>query len=201
MVYSYMTIPEVEIEIRLGCLNFNKFDSSIDKTYFEKILSSFNGYSNWKNIYVTNTIEYIKNNKKIVTYPDGTIYTILKENIYKKDFQLKNIPFDIRFSVNQELLTRKEELTLENVDQFMIRNKSRKTFEDSNFRYDLTYVTEVINNISKDKFEFEIELIINEETLEWSNQYLNDFLVCKVQDIVNLIEEKNTIIKNLVMIN
>jgi hypothetical protein len=196
-----MTIPEVEIEIRLGCLNFNKFDSSIDKTYFEKILSSFNGYSNWKNIYVTNTIEYIKNNKKIVTYPDGTIYTILKENIYKKDFQLKNIPFDIRFSVNQELLTRKEELTLENVDQFMIRNKSRKTFEDSNFRYDLTYVTEVINNISKDKFEFEIELIINEETLEWSNQYLNDFLVCKVQDIVNLIEEKNTIIKNLVMIN
>jgi len=196
-----MTIPEVEIEIRLGCLNFNKFDSSIDKTYFEKILSSFNGYSNWKTIYVTNTIEYIKNNKKIVTYPDGTIYTILKENIYKKDFQLKNIPFDIRFSVNQELLTKKEELTLENVDQFMIRNKSRKTFEDSNFRYDLTYVTEVINNISKDKFEFEIELIINEETLEWSNQYLNDFLVCKVQDIVNLIEEKNTIIKNLVMIN
>jgi len=196
-----MTIPEVEIEIRLGCLNFNKFDSSIDKTYFEKILSSFNGYNNWKNIYVTNTIEYIKNNKKIVTYPDGTIYTILKENIYKKDFQLKNIPFDIRFSVNQELLTRKEELTLENVDQFMIRNKSRKTFEDLNFRYDLTYVTEVVNNISKDKFEFEIELIINEETLEWSNQYLNDFLVCKVQDIVNLIEEKNTIIKNLVIIN
>jgi hypothetical protein len=35
----------------------------------------------------------------------------------------------------------------------------------------------------------EIELIINEETLEWNAQYLNDFLVCKIQDIFDLLEQ------------
>ena len=34
---SYLVLPFVEIEIRLGTLKKNKFDSSVDKSYFEKI--------------------------------------------------------------------------------------------------------------------------------------------------------------------
>jgi hypothetical protein len=197
-----MNIPEVEIEIRLGSINNfgiqqNKtFDSSLDKTYFEKILSNLESYKEWKNIYITNTVEYIQNieyTKKLksIHYDDNVIVNILKESIFKKDLILQNMPFDIRFSVNQELKTKKE---LNKELNTAIRQKQRKSFVDSCFIYDLTHVIETINNVSKEKFEIEIELIINNETLEWSDQYLNDFLLCKVQDIINLLNEKDTVL-------
>jgi hypothetical protein len=79
----------------------------------------------------------------------------------------------------------------------LIKNKIKNKDQFMNIYHKLLIERILSNEINIENEE----LIINEETLEWSNQYLNDFLVCKVQDIVNLIEEKNTIIKNLVIIN
>lgn len=203
---TYFTVPGIEIELRFGSFSKNfengkdYFDNSIDKNYFEKILHSFENYKEWKNMFVDNSVEYITtNNKKTITREYGN--NIIKKNkIYKKDSVLKNIPFDVRFSINQELnnniINNKE-----NNETVLIRKKSRKSFEDHNYRYDLSYVTEIKNNISKDKCEIELEILINNETLEWSDEYLNDFIICKVQDIINIIEEKDTVIqKNIVLI-
>jgi hypothetical protein len=39
---SFMTIPFVEVEVRLGTINTNKaFDSSVNKEYFQKIHSIY----------------------------------------------------------------------------------------------------------------------------------------------------------------
>ena len=203
---SYFTVPGIEIELRFGSFSKNfengkdYFDNNVDKNYFEKILHSFENYKEWQNIYIDNSIEYITtNNKKIVTKESGN--NIIKKNkIYKKDSVLKNIPFDVRFSINQELnnniINNKE-----NNETVLIRKKSRKSFEDHNYRYDLSYVSEIKNNISKDKCEIELEILINNNTLEWNDKYLNDFVICKIQDIINILDEKDTVIqKNIVLI-
>lgn len=39
---SYLRIPFVEIEVRLGTFTGNKFDSSVDRKYFEYILFELN---------------------------------------------------------------------------------------------------------------------------------------------------------------
>ena len=200
-ISNYTTLPNVEIEIRLGSINVynkNKFDSSIDKLYFEKILKNLEQFNEWKYTYVMNTVEYLKNNLRTIEYENGYDLNIVKEKIYKQDYQLKNVPFDIRFSINQELVTPESV----NKEDSLIRKKSRKTFQADNFKYDLTYVTEIKNNIPKDKYEIEVELIINKDTLEWSDKYINDFLICKIQDIVNILYEKDSKIpESLLFIN
>jgi hypothetical protein len=147
-----------------------------------------------------NSIEYILNNKKTIVRDTGT-NIIVKNKLYKKDSVLKNIPFDVRFSINQELNNNIN--IIENIDtgSLLTRKKIRKSFEDFNFRYDMSHVIEISNNISKEKYEVELEILINNETLEWNDEYLNDFIICKIQDIVNILDEKDTIVqKNLMII-
>ena len=64
----------------------------------------------------------------------------------------------------------------------------RKSFISDNFKYDLTYVVQISNNIKKEKYELEIELLQNEETINWTSEYSIEFLECKIYDLVNIIE-------------
>ena len=62
-------------------------------------------------------------------------------------------------------------------------------------------VESIINNVKKQLHEIEVELIVNESTLQWSNQYINDFLICKFNDLVNIVEKnEDTLIKDLKII-
>ncbi len=190
-MYEFMVLPFVEIEIRLGTIG-KTFDSSVDKKYFEKI-KDFLETGEWLSICNKNTVEYCSlkkekntNLKLITELKDPSSFLILKENIFKEDFQMKSSPFDIRYSINQEF-------KFKNTDSFdkkesIIRNKCRKSFISEHFRYDLTIVNEIINNINKIKYEIEIELIINDDNIMWTPNYINDFLECKIYDLVNIVE-------------
>jgi hypothetical protein len=180
--YEYMVVPFVEIEVRFGTLG-KTFDSSIDKKYFEKIRDHLET-GDWKQVTNTNTIEHCKNNLKLIT--DKTSYIVMKENVFKEDFQLQKYPFDVRYAVNQEFI-------LKNTDSFdkddtCVRNKCRKSFISDNFRYDLTIVNEVQNTVTKTKYEIEIELLINNDTVLWNKEYVNDFLECKIYDLFTIVE-------------
>ena len=183
---SYLTLPFVEIEIRLGTQTANKFDSCIDHKYFKKILEDLNKDDKWKNIETKDTIEYVKDQLKLITEKNNEILRF-KENVLTKTFQLGNSPFDIRFSVNQEFKLNSGK-ALFSKHETITRNKKRTSFISDNYRYDLTVVKETVNKIIKEKFEIEIELIVNKETLEWDNKYINDFLECKVYDLINIVE-------------
>ena len=78
---------------------------------------------------------------------------------------------------------------MQSMQSILTRQKARRTFKNKNFNYDLTNVIETKNNVKKEKFELEIELNINEETLEWSDEYIKDFLICKLSDLINIIEK------------
>ena len=179
---SYLRIPFVEIEIRLGTIDINKnFDSNVDKNYFEKILRDLELYNSWKNINYQESTDYINDNIRL------NDNLIMKENVITNTIQIKNSPFDIRFSVNQEFMLNSYKNSFNNKDS-VIRNKKRKSFIAENFKYDLTEVIQIINNITKIKYEIEIELLINENTLSWTPQYINEFLECKIYDLINIVE-------------
>ena len=206
--YEFLVLPFVEIEIRLGTILKNSFGSSIDKKYFEKIRDSLET-GKWRTISNINTIEYIKSEKgkksnlKLITdiTNESKSQLILKENVYTEDFQMKSSPFDVRYSINQEFNMNSQISTFSKCD-CVIRNKSRKSFIQDNFKYDLTVVNENIDGVLKTKYEIEIELLVNDDTLSWSPGYINDFLECKVYDLVNIVESikresfKLTFVKN-----
>lgn len=183
---NYLLLPFVEIEVRLGT-SLKYFDTSVDKKYFNKIKESLNlSKENFKNIEELSTKEYINKNLKLINSIKNT-KLIMKENVITKTIVLNNSPFDIRFSVNQEFKLdtyipsfSKETETL--------RKKERTSYIASDYRYDLTIVNETINNITKEKYEIEIELLVNKETLTWSNDYINDFIECKIYDLINIVE-------------
>ena len=81
----------------------------------------------------------------------------------------------------------------ENAD--LIRHKQRKSYVSNNFKYDITNVTEVTNNTPIPKYEIEIELLVNKETIHWTDEYIHSYLTCKIKDLINLIEpSKNELI-------
>jgi hypothetical protein len=179
---EFTVLPFVEIEIRLGTQNKNHFDSSVDKRYFEKINTTLHS-GEWKKVEYSDTTEYIKDSIKLIS--SGKV--ILKENVLTKTHTLPDLPFDVRFSVNQEF---KMDSLLTNISKTdsVIRKKDRTSYISDNFKYDLTIVNETKNGINNVKHEIEIELLITPETLEWTSGYINDFLECKIYDLVNIVE-------------
>jgi hypothetical protein len=186
---EYLLLPFVEIEVRLGTINGKKFDSSVDKKHFEKIKSELmNGSNHWDEIKNTETIEYIKDSVKLIkNQKKESTKVIMKENVLTNTFSLKNSPFDIRFSVNQEFKLDSYLTSISTTDS-VVRTKNRVSFISDSFQYDLTVVNEKINNINVLKYEIEIELLVNDSTLTWSSEYILDFIECKIYDLVNIIE-------------
>jgi hypothetical protein len=178
---EFLIVPFVEIEVRFGTQNGNKFDSSVDKRYFEKIIEILET-GVWNLVECLETTEYIKDSVKL-SLPSNK--AILKENIITRTHVLKDLPFDIRFSINQEF---KFDTLVVSKNDSVVRNKNRRSFINDNFRYDLTIVNEKKNGISILKHEIEIELLVNPETLTWTSEYINDFLECKIYDLVNIVE-------------
>jgi hypothetical protein len=177
---NYLLLPFVEFEIRLGTIGKHSFDSSVDKKYFEKIKSVLET-GQWESIVNKNTTEYVKDQYKCI---DNVL--MLKENIIKKDHSLSNSPFDIRFAINQEFSLKS--LFFNKDSDTITRIKKRKSFIGDNFRYDLTEVNERNNNVNKIKYEIEIELLVNKQTLTWDDTYINDYIECKIYDLVNIVE-------------
>jgi hypothetical protein len=182
---NYLLLPFVEIEIRLGTLG-KTFDSSIDKKYFNEIKTNLQNTQNIFSIETKQTTEYINKNIKLIS-KDKKESLQMKENVLNKTFSLNNSPFDIRLSINQEF-SLNSYINSFSKNENIIRKKDRTSFIDKNYRYDLTIVSESNNGITKQKYEIEIELLVNKETLTWSNDYLNDFIECKIYDLINVVE-------------
>jgi hypothetical protein len=186
---DYIVIPFVEIEIRLGTMLKNKFDSSIDKKYFEKIKETLES-GEWESVTNKNTVEYCKNSLKFVTdvsTKNSESLLFLKEKVFVKDYQMSFSPFDVRYCISQEFKLNSQKSSFSKTDT-VLRNKSRKSFTHADFRYDLTIVNENIDGIIKTKHEIEIELLVNKNTLTWTDNYITDFLECKIFDLINIVE-------------
>jgi hypothetical protein len=207
-----LKLPFVEVEVRFGTFNNNKFDSSVDINYFKKINSALEN-GTWKSIDKIFTKEYYKDQDKLrlieFVNSEKEKLLIMKENVVNKTIQLSKYPFDIRFSVNQEFflnsyiesfldpIPKGSHISASGIDTsetILLREKCRHSYVSENFKYDLTYVIQTSNNVKKEKHEIELEILQNDETITWDSSYLNKFIECKVYDIMNIIEptERNS---------
>jgi hypothetical protein len=180
---EYLLLPFVVIEIRFGTQS-KTFDSSVDKKYFNQIKDSLLVNKNcFKSIENKHTTEYINNNLKLNNLNE----LIMKENVLNKVFSLNFSPFDIKLSINQEFSLNSYISSFQR-NNCMIRKKERTSFITPDFCYDFTIVNETNNNITKLKYEIEIELLVNKDTLTWSQDYINEFIECKIYDLVKIVE-------------
>lgn len=202
---NYVSLPFVEIEVRLGTIVTNEnntyFDNNLDKLHFQQINTALMLEGVWQSIEELSTVEYYysgnsgnsggKKSESIRLIENKNNNSVsMKENIISNTIQLKNSPFDIRFSINQEF-SLNSYLKSFDKNNCLVRNKTRKSYISDNFKYDLTYVIQTDNNIQKEKYEIEIELIANSETLTWDNKYINEFLECKIYDLIKIVEDVN----------
>ena len=180
---EYLLLPFVEIEIRFGTLSKN-FDSSVDKKYFNQIKESLLlNRNSFKTVQLKNSTENIDKNLKLINNKN----LIMKENVLTKTMSLNFSPFDIKLSVNQEFNLNSYLSSFQKIN-CVTRKKERTSFINEDFRYDLTIVNETINNVTKEKYEIEIELLVNKNTLTWSRDYINEFIECKIFDLVKIVE-------------
>jgi hypothetical protein len=191
-LHEYLTLPFVEVEVRFGTFNNNKFDSGVDINYFKKINSALEN-GTWNSIDKIFTKEYYKDTDKLrlIEYVNSEKEKILimKENVINNTIQLNKYPFDIRVSVNQEfILNSYIESLQDHSETVLLREKFRHSYVSDNFKYDLTYVVQTCNNVKKEKHEIELEILQNDETITWDSSYLNNFIECKIYDIINIIE-------------
>ena len=191
-LHEYLTLPFVEVEVRFGTFNNNKFDSGVDINYFKKINSALEN-GTWNSIDKIFTKEYYKDTDKLrlIEYVNSEKEKILimKENVINNTIQLNKYPFDIRVSVNQEfILNSYIESLRDHSETVLLREKFRHSYVSDNFKYDLTYVVQTCNNVKKEKHEIELEILQNDETITWDSSYLNNFIECKIYDIINIIE-------------
>jgi hypothetical protein len=207
LLHEYLTLPFVEVEVRFGTFNNNKFDSGVDINYFKKINSALEN-GTWNSIDKIFTKEYYKDTKKLrlieFVNSEKEKILIMKENVVNKTIQLSKYPFDIRFSVNQEFILNSYIESLRDPsgtrdplgivlgedpsETVLLREKFRHSYVSDNFKYDLTYVIQTCNNVKKEKHEIELEILQNDETITWDSSYLNNFIECKIYDIINIIE-------------
>jgi Fe-S cluster biosynthesis and repair protein YggX len=180
---EYLLLPFVEIEVRFGTLSKN-FDSSVDKKYFNQIKDSLLTRKHlFKTVENKITTEFVQKKLKLINEKK----LIMKENVLNKTFSLEFSPFDIKLSVNQEFSLNSYIPSFQKTN-CITRKKERTSFVNDDFRYDLTIVYETENNITKIKYEIEIELLVNKNTLTWSNDYINEFIECKIFDLVKIVE-------------
>lgn len=180
---EYLLLPFVEIEIRFGTMS-KSFDSSVDRKYFNQIRDSLIvNKENFKEMATIHTTEYINKNLKL----NNLNQLIMKENVLNKTLSLQFSPFDIKLSVNQEFNLPSYVNSFQKTN-CITRKKERTSFINPDFRYDLTIVNETVNNITRVKYEIEIELLANKNTLTWSKEYINEFIECKIFDLVKIVE-------------
>jgi len=115
---SYLLLPFVEIEVRLGTQTQSKFDSCVDKRYFNDILENLNK-GKWNNIVLIDTVEYVKDQLKLIV---NSGKELLRSNIkslpkYSTFKVVKNNGKRIINCNDDDLVTKEDKLSISIITQ------------------------------------------------------------------------------------
>ena len=174
----------IEFEMRLGKINVGKFDTNVGEDNFNKILKGLRKYKEWENIVETNTSVYYKENARTSINEDTEeSVSICKKNIVKKNFNIENKPYDVRFSVSKEI-----PIEIQDGDTCdSVRSKKRISFIRKNLSIDMTVVTgDPVDIDCEDEAEFQVELeIVDPTKVKNSDELYN--IVYKIFDVLKII--------------
>jgi len=177
----------IEFEMRLGKINVGKFDTNVGESNFNKILKGLRKYNDgWENIVETTTSVYYKDNARTsINEETEESVRIFKKNITKKNFNLENKPYDVRFSVSKEIPIEAEADDDDTCDS--VRNKQRTSFVRKNLSIDMTVVTgDPVDLDCEDEAEYQIELeIIDPKKVKNDDELYN--IIYKIFDVLKII--------------
>jgi hypothetical protein len=174
----------IEFEMRLGKINTGSFDTNVGESNFNKILIGLKKYKGWEDVVETTTSVYYKDNVRTsVDEESEESISIFKKNILKKNFNIENKPYDVRFSISKEIPTEiEEDDTCDSV-----RLKKRISFIRKNLSIDMTIVTGDPTDLDcEDEAQYQIELEIVDPTKVKDTVELYN-IIYKIFDVLKII--------------
>jgi hypothetical protein len=169
---SYRETPNVEFEIRLGKIHDKGFDTNVSAEVFTKIMKGLKKYQEWEEIKVTDVdvFYYFNNIRYTLDENNNKSETIQKNTLTKIDYRIDEQPFDIRFSVANEIPMGSECPNQSNPTRMI--KKYRESFIRKNLSIDMTIVTgEQIDLDTEDEQVYQIEFeIIDPSKVKTDNE-------------------------------
>jgi mRNA capping enzyme, beta chain len=176
---KYSGKQHIEIELRLGKLNHDMFDTNIGKDVFYKLHSVLDKYNGWTNVtHTSDEVFYWPNGVRCIYDGTNTIYQ-RKNKIYTKNARTRG-PFDVRLGIAQELPY--QEQTEDAIRQVA---RQRTSFLRKNVKIDMTVVTGAPADMdSEETTSYQVEL----EVTDSSTDQLAFSAIHKVFDIMSVLD-------------
>jgi hypothetical protein len=197
IITKYKNHENIEIELRIGQIQFDKFVSGLNnKEFFDKIRANLDSSTDFKKK-VFKIEEKIKNGYRKIVKLNNTRVTkdiVKKERILNMEFKYNNTPYDIRLSVSTEKIVDNSAVRFTN---YITRIKNRNSYYYKDFRIDLTEVEQIENSVSSIQYELEVELINLNSNMSDLYRAHSAFLL--MYDFINMCEkiEKNSKIEKI----
>ena len=176
LIKTHKKDPNIEIEIKIGRIEDNRFLVGLQSEDFYKKIKSVLETNNWSSIRNIVTEEHIYNSVKLCDKK----YT-KKTRLATEDFRFIGTPYDFRITVSREEPCKKADGPLK-----FIRRKDRMSYSHRECSFDLTKVEEEIPDAIIINEEFEIELTHLDSYT--SDIYRAHSALLKIRDVINICE-------------
>jgi len=206
IIYEYKKKDNIEIEIRLGQIQFNEFKPGLgSKEFFFKIKDKLDSSTVWDKVINNKHEELCLNGiRRTIMFNGKKVMKsqcIKKERILNSNLQYSGTPYDVRISVSKEIPV-EDKIKL---GTGILRKKNRYSYYFKEYVIDLTIVEQIENCVSVIIYELEVEFTNLKNDI--SDKYrahsglllLRDIInMCeKIEDNSKLILQKNNKLKNL----
>lgn len=188
LICQYKKKENIEIELRLGQIQFNEFKSGLgSKHFFYKIKDTLDTAKCWDKVINNIHEELCLNGLRRTTVFNGKKVMkhqcIKKERLINIDLKYSGTPYDIRLSVSKEIPTDDK---IKN-GLGIIRKKNRFSYYYKDYVIDLTIVEQIDNGVSETYYELEVELINLKNNI--SDKYRAHSGLLLLRDIINMCEK------------
>jgi len=187
---KYQNEEFVEMEFRLGKFNGSFFDVDVGIQNYNRILQGLKMYSGWEKVISSKMEVYYRDSDNLrISIDENTDETInvKKERVHTENFNnLKNTPYDVRFSVSKEIPLGENFECDGDMDKKKM--KDRVSFVRKNLSIDVTKCTGGSDDIDEEnestyQIEFEIVFPKNVKNVD---ELFN--IIYKIKDVFKLLE-------------
>jgi hypothetical protein len=183
---KHVSLPNLEMEIRLGRRNGNYFDTNVGKDTYETVMTALKKYTGWESTTSENTEVFLKGDIRMIINEGQDIQSVhRKVSVEKADLVLKDRPLDARVSFAQEIPVPDFDTDSEMEG---VRGRERHSFVRKNLRIDCTVVNcGDADPDSEEETSYQVEMeIVDVNDVANDTELFN--IVYKLQDILDVIK-------------
>lgn len=188
MIEEFKTENNIEIELRLGQIQFNEFKAGLgSEKFFEIIKKRLDTAKCWTKVLNNKYEELCLNGLRRTMLINGK--KVIKNQCIRKE-KIKNInleycetPYDIRISISREIPSEEKLKSGTGI----LRKKDRYSYYYKDYIIDLTNVEQIDNGVSVFFYELEVEFINLKSDI--SDKYRAHSGLLLMRDIINMCEE------------